>query len=223
MSAQPLLADIGPEFTGQPGEVIDLADGLRVEIFARAQLPTRNGSFEMVAFRNTKDSLDHVALVRGDVAGREAVPVRLHSECLTGDVFGSLKCDCRDQLEAGIDAVATRDFGVVLYLRQEGRGIGLANKIKAYSLQDRGMDTVEANLHLGFDDDLREYDVAAGMIHLLGIRSVELYTNNPNKVAGLRSHGVAVATRAPIQCDPNPHNRFYLVTKRRKSGHLLDL
>lgn len=209
-------------FSGQPGEFLVLDNGVRVDVFSRAKLPTRHGHFEMVAFRNTRDGLDHVALVRGDLAGAENVPVRLHSECLTGDVFGSLKCDCRDQLEAAIDTIAGLERGAILYLRQEGRGIGLANKIKAYSYQDRGMDTVEANLHLGFDDDLREYDVAAGMLHLLGLRTIQLLTNNPRKISGLQAHGVQISARTPIQIRPNPHNRRYLQTKKCKSGHLLE-
>jgi GTP cyclohydrolase II len=208
-------------FHGVPGERLVLASGVSVEVFARAALPTRHGNFEIVAFRNSKDGLDHVAIVKGNVVGREAVPVRMHSECLTGDVFGSLKCDCRDQLEAAIATVAATECGVILYLRQEGRGIGLANKVKAYSLQERGLDTVEANRHLGFDDDLREYDVAAGMLQLLGIASVDLITNNPRKLSGIRDHGVTVVARTPIQLPANPHNRFYLQTKKRKSGHLL--
>lgn len=208
-------------FRGVPGNRVRFPSGLEVEVFARAKLPTRNGAFEMVAFKNNRDGKDHVALVRGDLVGASSVPTRVHSECLTGDVFGSLKCDCRDQLEAGIDRIATIEEGLILYMRQEGRGIGLANKVKAYSLQDKGFDTVEANHHLGFDDDLREYSVAAAMIHLLGVRSVELHTNNPRKVAGLRENGVIVEARSPIEIEPNPFNRFYLETKRSKSGHLL--
>lgn len=209
-------------YSGTPGESIDLDGGTHVEVFSRAKLPTRHGDFEMVAFRNGNDKLDHVALVRGDVVGAEGVPLRLHSECLTGDVFGSLRCDCRDQLEAAIHTIAGLERGVILYMRQEGRGIGLSNKIKAYSLQDAGMDTVEANLHLGFDDDMRVYDVAAGMIQLLGVQSVELLTNNPRKIDGLEKDGVRVIARTPIQTPANEFNRDYLLTKKEKSGHLLD-
>lgn len=210
-----------PLFYGVVGDRVEFDSGLRVEIVARAKLPTRHGDFEMVAFSNNRDGKDHVALVHGDVVGRESVVTRLHSECLTGDVFGSIKCDCRAQLELAIDTVGEADRGVILYLRQEGRGIGLANKIKAYSLQDRGFDTVEANHHLGFDDDLRTYDIAAAMVHLLGIRSVEVFTNNPNKIDGLRSNGVLVTRRQPSETEPTEQNRFYLATKKRKSGHLL--
>lgn len=223
------MSDINPRasqvgsvpFRGTPGEKLTMESGVTVEVFARAQLPTRHGKFEIVAFRNSKDRMDHVAIVKGDVAGREGVAARLHSECLTGDVFGSLKCDCRDQLEAAIDTIGTLDAGVILYMRQEGRGIGLANKVKAYSLQDGGMDTVEANQHLGFDDDLREYEVAAGMFQLLGVKSLNLITNNPSKVEGLREFGIDVRARTPIQAVPNSYNRFYLQTKKRKSGHIL--
>lgn len=192
-----------------------------VTIHAEAKLPTRWGEFRIVAFKNNVDQKDHVAIVRGDIRGVEAVHTRLHSECLTGDVFGSLKCDCRDQLEKALATIATLDAGIILYMRQEGRGIGLANKIAAYSLQDAGMDTVQANEHLGFDDDLREYDVAAGMLELLGPASIELMTNNPSKVQGLESRGIQIASRLPIVTPPNEHNLFYLQTKRRKSGHLL--
>lgn len=205
----------------QPGEFSTTADGSRVEIFARAHLPTQHGEFTIFAFRNDKDDLEHVALVKGAIWGRSCVPMRLHSECLTGDVFGSLKCDCREQLDLAKESVGKMPFGVILYMRQEGRGIGLANKIRAYALQDKGMDTVEANLHLGFDDDMREYDIAAEMVKLLGPVSVELMTNNPKKVEGLSRHGVAVERRSPIEVVPNKHNVFYLDTKRRKSGHLL--
>lgn len=219
-------SDVGnslSEFTGEPGDTIEFASGLEVTVHARARLPTRHGDFEMVAFSNNQDGKDHVALVKGDVVGRQAVPVRVHSECLTGDVFSSIKCDCRAQLEAGIERIAERGFGAVLYMRQEGRGIGLANKIKAYSLQDLGFDTVEANKHLGFDDDLREYDIAAAMIHLLGIQSIVLHTNNPKKVEGLESSGISIARRRAIETSPTDENLFYLQTKVAKSGHLIDL
>lgn len=210
-------------FTGEPGDVLRFSSGLEVTVHARANLPTRHGAFEMVAFRNNKDGKDHVALVKGDVVGKRAVPLRVHSECLTGDVFGSIKCDCRAQLERAIDSIAAEDCGVILYMRQEGRGIGLANKIKAYSLQDLGFDTVEANLHIGFDDDLREYDVASAMVHLLGISSIELLTNNPRKIGGLKQYGVSVVKRSPIETEPTDENLFYLKTKAAKSGHLLDI
>lgn len=195
--------------------------GPDVRIAAEARLPSRYGQFRVVGF-DPIDGKEHAAVVQGDVRGQEAVPVRVHSECFTGDVMGSLKCDCRDQLEAALDLIASEDRGVVLYLRQEGRGIGLANKIRAYALQDAGLDTVEANHALGFQDDERRYDVAARMIQELGIRSVRLITNNPNKLAGLRALGIEVVDRIPLEMMPNPHNDFYLRTKRDKSGHMLD-
>lgn len=208
-------------YTGSPGDIIRFNSGLEVSVFARAKLPTRLGNFEMVAFRNNLDGKDHVAWVHGDVVGKSDVPIRLHSECLTGDVFGSIKCDCRAQLEHAMEEIAQQDCGIVFYLRQEGRGIGLANKIKAYSLQDLGFDTVQANRHIGFDDDLRRYDVAAAMVHLMGMQSVDLMTNNPKKVRGLTEYGVEVAKRIPIETIPTAENLFYLQTKAAKSGHLL--
>lgn len=194
---------------------------LRVEIFASAALPTRYGQFRIVAFVNNVDDKEHIAIVQGDVEGKKNVLTRIHSECMTGDVFGSLKCDCGPQLERALEEIADDEVGIILYMRQEGRGIGLANKIKAYSLQDGGMDTVEANLHLGFDDDLRDYDISAEMLKLLGVRSISLMTNNPGKVEGLREAGVRVNQRVPHKTTPNPHNFAYLETKRNKSGHLL--
>jgi len=193
-----------------------------VRIVAVAQLPTRFGDFQIVAFLNNRDQKDHIAIVHGDVVGHSDVPTRLHSECLTGDVMGSLRCDCRDQLEAALQRIASEPCGVVLYMRQEGRGIGLANKVRAYALQDAGMDTVEANLALGFRDDERDYAVAAHMIHSLGLASVKLMTNNPGKVAQLEQHGVKVSSRLPHLLPANPHNRFYLETKGKRSGHYID-
>jgi len=209
-------------YRGIPGDVICFESGLEVSVYARAALPTRLGNFEMIAFRNNFDGKEHVAWVHGDVVGKSEVPIRLHSECLTGDVFGSIKCDCRAQLERAMETIADEPCGVVFYLRQEGRGIGLANKIKAYSLQDLGFDTVEANRHIGFDDDLRRYDVAAAMVLLLGMESVDVMTNNPKKVKGLVEHGVKVSRRSPIQTTPTAENLEYLKTKAHKSGHLLD-
>ncbi|AWV87893.1 GTP cyclohydrolase II [Bradymonas sediminis] len=200
---------------------LEAADGLLVEKFAEAALPTKHGDFRIVAFINNLDFKEHVALVRGDLAAQAIVPTRIHSECVTGDVFGSLKCDCGEQLEHAQKELGNSPAGVILYMRQEGRGIGLANKIKAYSLQDQGMDTVEANLHLGFDDDLRDYTVAAEMLRLLGVDNISLITNNPRKAEGLRANGITVTERQPLIILPNPHNKDYLDTKRDKSGHLL--
>jgi len=195
-----------------------------VSVTAKATLPTRHGAFDIYAFE-TEDGrhLDDVAIVRGEVEGQHAVPVRIHSECLTGDVFGSVRCDCGEQLHEALHRFAEGDHGVLLYLRQEGRGIGIANKVRAYALQDEGFDTVDANRHLGFDDDLRRYDLAAAMISALGMASVELHTNNPKKVEGLREAGVEVMRRIALQITPREENRFYLATKRSRSGHLLDL
>ncbi|MEW6241272.1 MAG: GTP cyclohydrolase II [Chloroflexota bacterium] len=197
-------------------------DKVCVRIEAIAELPTRFGDFHIVAFWNNRDEKEHVAIVKGEVLGAEDVPVRLHSECLTGDVAGSLRCDCRDQLEAALKAIGQMDKGIVLYLRQEGRGIGLINKIRAYSLQDQGLDTVEANLALGFRDDERDYAVAAHMLHSLKIGSIRLMTNNPKKIAQLTQYGVKVNGRIPHILPPNPHNEFYLKTKAAKSGHMID-
>jgi GTP cyclohydrolase II len=198
------------------------SDTLRrlVRIGASARLPSRHGDFTVVAFESI-DGKEHGAVVKGDVVGRRGVPLRIHSECFTGDVMGSLKCDCREQLEAALEYIGQQEFGVVLYLRQEGRGIGLVNKIRAYALQDAGLDTVEANHALGFDDDERSYDMAAQMIEELGIETVRLITNNPNKVEGLRENGVSVDGRIPHSMKPNPHNERYLRTKKAKSGHRL--
>lgn len=193
-----------------------------VRIVAIADLPSRFGRFQVVAFWNNRDGKEHVAIMHGDPMGRENVPVRVHSECLTGDALGSLRCDCRDQLEAALRAIAAEDCGLVLYLRQEGRGIGLLNKLRAYGLQDRGLDTVEANLALGFRDDEREYSIAAHMLHSLRVRSIRLLTNNPKKVDELERLGVKIAGREPHVIPPNEFNRFYLETKRDKSGHFLD-
>ncbi len=191
-----------------------------VRIVAKARLPSRFGTFTVVGFES-EDGKEHSAVIHGDVEGHSAVPLRVHSECFTGDVMGSLRCDCRDQLEASLGMIAGEERGVVLYLRQEGRGIGLANKIRAYALQDAGLDTVQANHALGFQDDERRYDVAAEMIRQLGIESIQLITNNPNKIAGLQAWGVKVDGRIPLKMPPNEFNWAYLQTKKSKSGHLL--
>jgi GTP cyclohydrolase II len=189
---------------------------------AVADLPTRYGQFRIVAFRGDEDAKEHIAIVRGDVVGAADVPTRLHSECLTGDAIGSLRCDCRDQLEAALRDLGARERGLLLYLRQEGRGIGLANKVRAYALQDDGLDTVDANLALGFRDDERDYGIAAHMLIALGVESIRLMTNNPDKIAQLERHGIRVAARVPHVVPPNEHNRFYLATKAARCGHRLD-
>jgi GTP cyclohydrolase II len=196
---------------------------LEVEIASAAKLPSKFGDFRIYVFSNNHDGKEHVAMVHGEVAGHHDVVTRVHSECLTGDVFGSLRCDCREQLERSLAHTASLPRGVVLYMRQEGRGIGLTNKIRAYGLQEKGLDTVEANNALGFDDDLRRYDIAALMLERLGVRSIRLLTNNPDKVEKLSHAGVVVRERIPLAVEPNPHNHFYLATKARRSGHLLPL
>jgi GTP cyclohydrolase II len=187
---------------------------------ADVQFPSRFGDFRLHGFEGA-DGKEYIACVRGDLRGAQGVPVRLHSECFTGDVLGSYRCDCRDQLEAALTFLGRSDRGAVLYLPQEGRGIGLLNKIKAYALQDQGMDTVEANFALGFADDLRDYRLAAEMLRHLGVESVCLLTNNPKKVEGLERSGMSVEGVIPIRMTPNEHNSGYLETKRQKSGHLL--
>ncbi len=192
-----------------------------VQLVAHAHLPTRFGDFELFGFYDARDDKEHTAVVRGVVKGREAVPVRVHSECHTGDVLGSLRCDCRDQLEAALTFIGAQEAGAVLYMRQEGRGIGLLNKIKAYRLQELGLDTIEANRFLGYPGEGRDYGVAAKMLSLLGIQSVALITNNPDKIDKLTAEGVKVVERISVIAPTNPHNEGYLSVKREKMGHLL--
>ncbi|MDI1432957.1 GTP cyclohydrolase II [Polyangium sorediatum] len=199
----------------------------RLEILAKAPVPTQTGLFEMIVFRYGEQSAesglspDHVALVMGDVRGRSSVLVRVHSECLTSEVFGSLKCDCRGQLEAAQAEIARRGQGVVVYLRQEGRGIGLSNKIRAYDLQARGHDTVDANRMLGLPDDARDYAPAAAVLEHLGVASIQLMTNNPLKVQALRQLGTRVEAREPSIVGTNPFSQGYLEAKRVRMGHSL--
>lgn len=190
-----------------------------IKIASIAKLPSRFGQFQIVAFQSS-DKKEHAALIKGDVSGKSNVAVRIHSECLTGDGFGSLRCDCRDQLTASLEKIEKLKTGVILYLRQEGRGIGLINKVKAYALQDQGYDTFEADRILGFSGDERDYQIAAQMLSGLKIQSVKLITNNPNKIADLKKHGVKVTGRIPLVIPPNPYNKFYLETKTLKAGHL---
>ncbi len=194
-----------------------------VAIRAIADLPTRFGDYQVVAFASPSDGKEHAAFVHGDIYDRADVPVRVHSECLTGDAIGSLRCDCRDQLIESLERIGQMPTGIVLYLRQEGRGIGFVNKIRAYQLQDAGFDTVQANEALGFRPDERDYGVAAHMLASLHVRSIRILTNNPTKVADLARHGVSIVGRIPVAVPPNEVNRVYLETKRRKMGHLLDL
>lgn len=193
-----------------------------VRMAAAASLPTRFGDFSVVAFYNNRDAKEHIALVHGDVVGGSDVPTRLHSECLTGDVLASLRCDCRGQLEEALVKIAQFKRGILLYLRQEGRGIGLIQKIRAYHLQEQGLDTVDANLALGFREDERDYAIAAHMLASLKIQSIQLMTNNPHKITQLQELGVHVSQRLPHIIPANDHNRFYLQTKAERSGHMLD-
>jgi GTP cyclohydrolase II len=219
----PALWLVSPDSVALSVEAKDIVTQNRtpeVEIVARAKLPLEDmPPTQIVAFRASDDGQDHVALVVGAFGGKPPL-VRLHSECLTGDVFGSLKCDCGPQLKEALQIIGASGGGVLLYLRQEGRGIGLANKLRAYALQDRGLDTVDSNRRLGFADDERDYGHAAAMLRALGIDEVRLLTNNPNKVAGLRTHGVNVIERVAHHMPTNPHNADYLAAKRKKSGHL---
>jgi 3,4-dihydroxy 2-butanone 4-phosphate synthase/GTP cyclohydrolase II len=186
-------------------------------------LPTAEGRFQLHLYESRLEGDHHLALVKGDVRRGGPVLVRVHSQCLTGDVFGSARCDCGPQLHAALRAIEKRGRGVLLYLRQEGRGIGLAAKLKAYALQDAGLDTVEANVKLGYPPDLRDYGIGAQILVDLGVREIELLTNNPRKLVGLEAHGLKITRRVPIPIPPTRHNRRYLATKRDKLGHLLDL
>lgn len=192
-----------------------------VERIETIKMPTDYGDFDLTLYRSKVDGLNHIALVRGDLAGKKNVLVRVHSECLTGDVFGSRRCDCGPQLHSAMRQVAEAGCGVILYMRQEGRGIGLAPKIQAYKLQEQGFDTVEANEKLGYKMDLREYGIGAQILCDLGLKTIRLLTNNPRKIVGLEGYGLQVTQQLPIKVKPNPHNERYLKTKREKLGHLL--
>jgi 3,4-dihydroxy 2-butanone 4-phosphate synthase/GTP cyclohydrolase II len=192
-----------------------------VEKIEVIQMPTDYGDFQLHLYKATTDGQHHLALVKGDVAKKKNVLVRVHSECLTGDVFGSRRCDCGPQLHEAMRLVAQEGSGVILYMRQEGRGIGLGPKIQAYKLQEKGYDTVEANLKLGFKMDLREYGLGAQILADLGLRTIRLLTNNPKKIVGLEGYGLEVVEQVPIRVTPNPHNAKYLKTKREKLGHLM--
>ncbi len=194
---------------------------LKREVAAR--IPTRYGPFQLMLFSGHGDQKEHLALVKGEVQGGENILVRVHSECFTGDVLGSLRCDCGEQLERAMQMIARAGRGLILYLRQEGRGIGLPDKLRAYNLQDEGLDTVEANLRLGHQPDERDYTVAALMLRNLGVRSINLITNNPQKISQLRQLGIRINRRTPIEIRPHPENLDYLQTKVRRMNHMLKL
>ncbi|MDM7915681.1 MAG: GTP cyclohydrolase II, partial [Candidatus Eisenbacteria bacterium] len=192
-----------------------------VRRIVEADLPTAHGDFRLVLFESILDGDHHVAMVKGEIHPEEPVLVRVHSQCLTGDVLDSRRCDCGEQKELALSAIAAAGAGVFLYMRQEGRGIGLANKIRAYHLQDIGLDTVEANVSLGFQPDERDFGIGAQILADLGVGKIRLLTNNPRKRVGLAAHGLSIVELVPIEAPPNPENRHYLDTKRRKMGHIL--
>ena len=193
-----------------------------IERVAEARIPTEHGEFQAYAYRSGVDPAEHIALVMGDIDADEAVTVRVHSECLTGDVFGSLRCDCGDQADQALKQIGEAGTGVFLYMRQEGRGIGLVNKLKAYQLQDEGLDTVEANEKLGFQMDLRHYGVGAQILADVGVGKFKILTNNPRKMVGLKGYGLEITEQLPLEIEPNPENLDYLTTKKRRMGHLLE-
>ena len=228
MARMPQLEVIADKFELKIVSVADLIAYRRsheklVHKVADASLPTRFGEFTTVAYKSDVDPDEHLALVMGDISTEEPVLVRVHSECLTGDTFGSLRCDCGEQLQMAMQMIAEEGRGVVLYMRQEGRGIGFHNKMRAYALQDNGLDTVEANEALGFAPDRRDYGIGMQILVDLGLKNIRLLTNNPEKRAGLEGYGLKIVERVPIICPPNQYNLHYLETKQRKMGHLLEL
>lgn len=198
-----------------------LAHERLVKRIAEARMPTRHGDFRVIAYRSLIDEREHLAVLRGDVEGKPDMLVRMHSECLTGDVFGSLRCDCGKQLDLALERIAREGEGALVYLRQEGRGIGLGNKIRAYALQDEGQDTVQANESLGFKPDLRDYGIGAQILLDLGLHTIRILTNNPRKIVGLDGYDLEITGREPLRVEPDSHNERYLATKRAKLGHIL--
>ncbi len=229
MARMPSLEDFSEQHQIGICTVADLvAYRTRTECFVRPAaetiIPTEiGGEFNIIAFENDVDNLTHIALVKGEIESEKPVLVRVHSECMTGDIFGSLRCDCADQLHKAMAMIDAEGAGVIIYMRQEGRGIGLVNKLKAYELQRQGLDTVEANQKLGFKDDLREYGIGAQILVTLGVRQMRLLTNNPKKMVGLEGYGLSVTEQIPIEVEPNQHNKGYLECKRLKMGHILNM
>jgi 3,4-dihydroxy 2-butanone 4-phosphate synthase/GTP cyclohydrolase II len=228
MARLPKLLELAAQFKMKILTVKDLIAYRRhhevlVKRVTSVDFPTKFGSFKLHLYESNIDDHHHLAIEKGEVAGKENVLVRVHSSCLTGDVFGSCRCDCGEQLAASLKMIEKAGLGVVLYMRQEGRGIGLANKIRAYKLQEQGRDTVEANVELGFPADLRDYGIGAQILADLGLTTIKLVTNNPRKVVGIQGYGLKVVDRVPMKIAPNKHNAKYLETKRDKLGHLLDI
>jgi len=228
MSRLPQLEAMASKFDLKIITIVDLiAYRLRheklVQRVAEAKLPTKYGEFTAMAYKSAVDAAEHIAFVKGDISSDKPVLVRVHSECLTGDVFGSLRCDCGAQIEMALQSIAKEDRGVFLYMRQEGRGIGFHNKLRAYALQDQGMDTVEANIALGFAPDLRNYGVGAQILADLGLHNIRLLTNNPKKVVGLESYGIKIVETVPLIVPATPYNIHYLETKQKKLGHILGI
>ena len=229
MARMPALTQVSQKHGIGVCTIADLIEyRMRTECFvykaAESVIPTASaGEFKIIVFENQVDDFQHIAMVKGEVDPEEPVLVRVHSECLTGDIFGSMRCDCGSQLHSAMEMMDKEGSGVLLYIRQEGRGIGLVNKIKAYKLQDQGLDTVDANIELGFPPDLRNYGIGAQILRLLGVRKMRLITNNPKKMVGLSGYGLTIEEQIPIEIEPNEHNRCYLACKKLRMGHLLNL